>query len=610
MPLLKPIARAFCPSIIAAAAMALAGLAAPAQAQPAGARDLGVLNVPALPASTTEYVEGLSDLYATPALTVKWYKFTLSQDLRPPLFLDIDTRLNCAGSHLTLALYNAAGGLVSVDGSNGSFSPPSSTAAGLSFGSIEFRNPPATPSLQGQNGELAAGVYYLALVAGDAASVSVGQTNFAVTTTAALPFLIDPTQPICFASIGISAGNTTPVPAPANDNCAGALPVTVNATGPGGVSVPAFSGSTAGASNDGFSPCNRQATSPANLARDVWFSYVPAQTGKVVVTAKSEDGDIVLSEFEGECFSGVRQCSGGAILDFGEGTRLLVDTVAGQPILFSASHIAGYVGSLELNIRQVPPPCTLAIPASAVPESELGCGDATNNGCSDDATVQDLDLLLPNQTRSGTLYAGRQLRDIDWYSFTIDQPSRVSVTFASAYSARVAIIKPLGGAVAACFGETMLYEDSPDFFSPCAPSTTAVVDLQPGTYSLALLNGFFDGIECGAGYEPYYFRLNVESATSPCCRGTTCLTVASAACATPAGGLAGRPMTSCSSPISSGGCCKADFDGNGTRAVTDLFTYLSAWFARSPYAAVNGDGLRQPVVTDIFGFLSLWFAGC
>ncbi|MBY0262383.1 MAG: hypothetical protein K2Q20_08565, partial [Phycisphaerales bacterium] len=500
--------------------------------------------------------------------------------------------------------------LVSVDNSNGSYPPPPANAAGLSYGSLEFRNPPATPALQGQNGELAAGVYYLALVAGDAASVSAGPTGFAVTTTSTISFLLDPAQPICYATIDIFAGNTTPVPAPSNDNCAGALPVTENATGPGGVSVPAFSGNTAGASNDGFSPCNRQATSPANLARDVWFSYVPAQTGKVVVTAKSEDGDIVLSQFEGECFSGVRQCSGGAILDFGEGTRLLVDTVAGQPILFSASHIAGYVGSLELNIRQVPPPCTLAIPAGAVPESELGCGDATNNGCSDDATVQDLDQLLPNQTRSGTLYAGRQLRDIDWYSFTIDQPSRVSVTFASTYSARVAIIKSPGAPVAACFGETMLYEDSPDFFSPCAPSTTAVVDLQPGTYSLAFLNGFFDGIECGAGYEPYYFRLNVESAAGPCCRGTTCLTVASTACATPTGGLAGRPMTSCSSPISSGGCCKADFDGNGTRAVTDLFTYLSAWFARSPYAAVNGDGLRQPVVTDIFGFLSLWFAGC
>ncbi|MBY0262906.1 MAG: hypothetical protein K2Q20_11215, partial [Phycisphaerales bacterium] len=62
MPSLMHVAKAFCPSIIAAAAMSLVGFTAPAMAQPAGARDLGVLNVPAQPASTTAYVEGLSDL--------------------------------------------------------------------------------------------------------------------------------------------------------------------------------------------------------------------------------------------------------------------------------------------------------------------------------------------------------------------------------------------------------------------------------------------------------------------------------------------------------------------------------------------------------------------
>jgi hypothetical protein len=54
--------------------------------------------------------------------------------------------------------------------------------------------------------------------------------------------------------------------------------------------------------------------------------------------------------------------------------------------------------------------------------------------------------------------------------------------------------------------------------------------------------------------------------------------------------------------------CLADFDGNGTVAVPDIFAFLSAWFAQSPSADIDDNGLIQ--VPDIFAFLSLWFAGC
>jgi len=57
------------------------------------------------------------------------------------------------------------------------------------------------------------------------------------------------------------------------------------------------------------------------------------------------------------------------------------------------------------------------------------------------------------------------------------------------------------------------------------------------------------------------------------------------------------------------GCsCAADFDCNGTRAVTDIFAFLTAWFARDPSA--DFDGTPGITVPDIFAFLSLWFAGC
>lgn len=55
--------------------------------------------------------------------------------------------------------------------------------------------------------------------------------------------------------------------------------------------------------------------------------------------------------------------------------------------------------------------------------------------------------------------------------------------------------------------------------------------------------------------------------------------------------------------------CVADYDGNATVDVSDIFSFLSAWFANNVASTdVNGNGNRA--VDDIFAFLSAWFAGC
>jgi len=54
--------------------------------------------------------------------------------------------------------------------------------------------------------------------------------------------------------------------------------------------------------------------------------------------------------------------------------------------------------------------------------------------------------------------------------------------------------------------------------------------------------------------------------------------------------------------------CPADFDNSGTRDVSDIFAFLSAWFANGPGSDFDNSGTRD--VSDIFAFLSAWFAGC
>jgi len=42
--------------------------------------------------------------------------------------------------------------------------------------------------------------------------------------------------------------------------------------------------------------------------------------------------------------------------------------------------------------------------------------------------------------------------------------------------------------------------------------------------------------------------------------------------------------------------------------VSDIFAFLSAWFAGGPGSDFDTSGTRD--VSDIFAFLSAWFAGC
>ena len=55
-------------------------------------------------------------------------------------------------------------------------------------------------------------------------------------------------------------------------------------------------------------------------------------------------------------------------------------------------------------------------------------------------------------------------------------------------------------------------------------------------------------------------------------------------------------------------CCPSDFNHDGALTVSDIFAFLSAWFANNPNADFNSSGAIN--VTDIFNFLSAWFARC
>ncbi len=102
-------------------------------------------------------------------------------------------------------------------------------------------------------------------------------------------------------------------------------------------------------------------------------------------------------------------------------------------------------------------------------------------------------------------------------------------------------------------------------------------------------------------------RVQYDNPVGACCTGFACATMLESECVG-AGGVFAGVAVACQAAGEPAACCPADFDGNGTVQVPDIFAFLSAWFAGNAAADIDRNGQVQ--VPDIFAFLSRWFAGC
>ena len=539
-----------------------------AVAQPTQFFDLGAFSAPASPRSASEYLDfSASSLFsfgAGDSLTVRWVRFEVTAPIAPPLFLDIDSRLyniENLPNGLTYALYSNAGQLLALDDSDGSF--PLNGAAGLSFGSTDFRVPADTPILRGQDGTLAPGVYWLALAAGTTASVVAGQTGWDVTTSTSYPLgFFEPGT--YYLELSFSVGNTTPVDPPVNDLCANALVISENLDR----ATPVWTGTNAGALSDGDFPCYRNNVPPFDT-KDVWFRYIPSATGIVEVTASGGAGGAatpMLDRYDDAqgCGSPSVQCVGGGSIVFDEGTRMTFPVVQGEPVLLALAVYAGAVGPMELNVNSIPPPCELVIPEGATSESELTCGEDINGGCN--LASPAFDPIANGQTVTGTLFDSRTLRDTDWFEFTVDRPSRVNITY-SAQAPSVVSVLARPDAPGQCLNVVSFFGEDSDYAQSCT-TRTASGELEPGVYRAVIAHRFFDGLVCGLGYEQYWMRLDVEPT----------------------------------------GACPADYNQDEGVDSDDVIAFFGDWDAGNSLADFNDDGGVD--ADDVIAFFARWDAGC
>lgn len=173
----------------------------------------------------------------------------------------------------------------------------------------------------------------------------------------------------------------------------------------------------------------------------------------------------------------------------------------------------------------------------------------------------------------------------------------------STYFVRVAGYRSGGVAGSAATGAfTLLASIAPDDFGACCDASAAcTVTLATQCFGTFVGNSTVcqpTGCSTGIGV---------------CCIGTVCTLTTSVECMPRAGDNAGVLFSAGSQCNPSGNrvmpCCHADFNKDGQTSVQDVFAYLNAWFASSPFAVVEGDGVQLPTVQDIFSYLNLWFAG-
>lgn len=565
---------------------ALACLAPAVRGQPAVFIDVGSINPPSVPPSAQLYVDipRLFDfgIGGEPGevLTVKWLKFSVATPIEGELYLDIDSRITTAGTvpgDLFMALYDGAGNLVATDDTDGSH--PGGLAAGLSFGSTVIRPTPTTPALAGQDGNLGVGEYWLALLAGSASEATAGASEWSASTTGGyqLGFFSGGTY---YTDLSISVGNTTPLPPPSNDDCSNAL--TIGENSPSG--EPAWSGTNAGATNDGILTCSPSDVPAANLPKTIWFNYIPTQTGFVEVIARlTENGpSTILARYPDGCDTIPSECVGdGPFIGIADReTRLFFPVVAGEPVLLSLGVRAGYFGPMTLDVNLLPPPCELTIPAGAVAEREGACGDLLNDGCN--YSPQLFDTIELGQVVHGKLFNNLQVRDTDWFEFTVPERSNVTVSFAAQYPSEVVILTAAYGDD--CFyGEAVLEPLKTSLLEMCE-TTTGSTELEAGTYRVLIYNRYFDGFDCGAGYEQYWLSLSGQAV-----------------------------LVACGESDIAGPGQSVGFDGELT--ADDIIVYLNGFFAGDPVADVAGPGQSTELdgdltADDIIVFLNRFFAGC
>lgn len=271
---------------------------------------------------------------------------------------------------------------------------------------------------------------------------------------------------------------TSPAAAPANDNCAGAFNLTAAAA------CTPTTGTVTGATQS-LAGCQGTA------GDDVWFRFTATTPSINLTVAGSASFDAVVEVFSGTCAAPTSiNCTDN------DGTR------GGTEVANLSGLTVGQTYFVRVYDWYTPAPatptfticaqtfiqCNLTAPTGAILEGEA-CGDSTNNGCANVAPTYG--NISCGQTVFGNAWANGNLRDVDYYRFTLGAGDTVRWNVNAEFPALIAIASiPLNNC------------DSLDVVSSaavpaCTPTNLTTFLATPGTYYAIVVPSVFTGFACG-----------------------------------------------------------------------------------------------------------------
>jgi hypothetical protein len=268
-----------------------------------------------------------------------------------------------------------------------------------------------------------------------------------------------------------------------------------------------------------------------------------------------------------------------------------------------------------------PNPC----PQPPPPANDV-CSDATNLNSvatfpgspftqSGSNTTATNDGVTPDEGACNT-GAGQGLDNSFWYRWTPATSGTLRIQVSTTSGAYDIIMVVYSGADCTALTEVDDPACGGDGTNDVLDSVDYTVHVDAGTTYFLGLGDW--GVTDGGG--PFDLTLSFLSDTPSgvCCRGGTCTTTITTATACTgsliSGQTAGASFSSAAAcnaaVISNSPCCYADYNKTGGVTVTDIFNFLTDWFAGSPFANIGGTGVPTPLaVQNIFDFLTNWFAG-
>ncbi len=182
----------------------------------------------------------------------------------------------------------------------------------------------------------------------------------------------------------------------------------------------------------------------------------------------------------------------------GEGIYGTIPLIAGQSIYILAD-AEGFVSSQQTF--QVLCPCGPSVMPPGTLEGEL-CGDSINDGCSGSNPLA-LGSLSCGETVVGNIFANAGSRDLDWYEFTVNSATNVTLSASGDFAMNLVILGFCGDTVGFGFEQA----------GACQTATIST-SLNAGTY-LALVGPVgFEGHPCGGINNNYWVSLSLGTPTA------------------------------------------------------------------------------------------------